>query len=169
MGIGITGMSKAKLHPCRGDESCDPECIEEHLTVGKPGSGKDAVKMGCYVPGRGGRTSDMDFGYGGYSTWAASQPSRPRCRAGRSLATFPPLQGQAVRRAHHLSGYRRRCDRPRHFGQAIRRLCHIRIQGEEVLRDALGATSRPSRRRSAITDRQATPQPSWLGSHYGTG
>ena len=40
MGIGITGMSKAKLLPCRGDESCDPECIEEHLTVGTPGRGR---------------------------------------------------------------------------------------------------------------------------------
>jgi hypothetical protein len=69
MGIGIRGMSKAKLLRCPGDESCDPECIEEHLTVGTPGRGKDAVKMGCYVPGRGGRTSDLDFGYGGYSAW----------------------------------------------------------------------------------------------------
>ena len=69
MGIGITGMSRAKLLPCLGDESCDPECIEEHLTVGTPGRGRDAVKMGCYVAGRGGRTFDLDFNYAGYNDW----------------------------------------------------------------------------------------------------
>ncbi len=111
MGIGITGMSKAKLLPCLGDESCDPECTEEHLTVGTPGRGKDAVKMGCYVPGRGGRTFDLDFGYGVYSTWMRrlsllafsvepaevwQHPRRFRGKPFVELITFPDTDGGAI-------------------------------------------------------------------------
>jgi hypothetical protein len=57
MGIGITGISKARLLPCTGGEENDPECAEEHTTVDTPGRGrgKDVVKTGCYVPGQGGR------------------------------------------------------------------------------------------------------------------
>jgi hypothetical protein len=111
MGVGITGMSKAKLLPCPGDGSCDPECIEEHLTVGTPSNGKDAVKMGCYVPGRGGRTFDLDFGYGGYSTrmrrlsllalgvepeevW--QHPRRYRGKPFVEVITFPDTDGGAI-------------------------------------------------------------------------
>jgi hypothetical protein len=111
MGIGITGMSKAKLLPCPNDESSDPESIEEHLTVGTPGSGKDAVKMGCYVPRRGGRTSDLDFSYAGYSSWIRclslltlgvepeevwQHPRRFRGKRFVELITFPDTDGGAI-------------------------------------------------------------------------
>ena len=107
MGIGITGMSKAELLPCPGDESCDPECIDEHLTVGTPGRGKDAVKLGCYVPGRRGRTFDLDFGYGGYSTWMRRlsflalgvKPEEVWQRPSR-------FKGKTIRGADHVPGYR---------------------------------------------------------------
>ena len=71
MGIGITGISKAALLPCTGGEENDPECAEEHITVDTPGrgKGKDAVKPGCYVPGRGGREYSLEFNYAAYDGW----------------------------------------------------------------------------------------------------
>ena len=100
-----------KLLPCRGDESCDPECIEEHLTIGTPGRGRDAVKMGCYIAGRGGRAFDLDFSYGGYSTWMRrlsllaldvepedvwQHPRRFRGKPFVELITFPDTDGGAI-------------------------------------------------------------------------
>jgi hypothetical protein len=71
MGIGITGISKAKLVSCSGDyvEGEYDVCLEEHDTVSTPGQGKDAVKMGCYIAGRGGRTFSLDFNYAAYNGW----------------------------------------------------------------------------------------------------
>jgi hypothetical protein len=69
MGIGITGISKAKLVLCAG-EYVDGEydvCLEEHLTLDAPSRGRDGVKAGCYIVGRGGRTFSLDFGYAAYS------------------------------------------------------------------------------------------------------
>ena len=73
MGIGITGLSKAKLVPCTGagDDDGYDECAEKHTTADAPGRGKgeDAVKVGCYVPGRGGRQCSLDFNYAAYDGW----------------------------------------------------------------------------------------------------
>jgi len=60
MGVGITGISKAKLVPCQNDEDSDPECIEEHLTIYTPGRRKDAVKMGEGVTSICNRFHDSD-------------------------------------------------------------------------------------------------------------
>jgi hypothetical protein len=51
MGIGITGISKAKLVPCSGDyvEGEYGVCLEAHYTVDAPSRGRDRVKPGCYV------------------------------------------------------------------------------------------------------------------------
>jgi hypothetical protein len=79
MGIGITGISKAKLVPCSRDyvEGEYDVCLEEHYTVDAPSRGRDRVKPGCYVAGRGGRTFSLDFSYGGYSGWIRRLIARP--------------------------------------------------------------------------------------------
>ena len=71
MGIGITGISKAKCVPRSGDyvEGEYDVCLEEHLIVDTPSRGRDGVKPGCYIASRGGRTFDLDFNYGAYSAW----------------------------------------------------------------------------------------------------
>ncbi|MGP0069714.1 MAG: hypothetical protein ACLQGP_39700 [Isosphaeraceae bacterium] len=72
MGIGITGISKAKRVPCSGEPSEDDEydvCADEHITVDVPSRGRDRVKMGCYVPGPGGRMASLDFNYFAYDGW----------------------------------------------------------------------------------------------------
>jgi hypothetical protein len=111
MGVGITGISKAKLLPCQNDEDSDPECLEEHLTVGTPGTRKDAVKMGCYIAGRGGRTSDLDFNYAAYDGWMRrlslmalgvepeevwNHPRRFRDKPFVELINFPDAGGGAI-------------------------------------------------------------------------
>jgi hypothetical protein len=111
MGVGITGISKAKRVPCQNNEESDPECVEEHLTIGTPCRRKDGVKMGCYVPGRGGRTSSLDFNYSAYDGWIRrlslmalgvepeevwNHPGRFRGRPFVELINFPDAGGGAI-------------------------------------------------------------------------
>ena len=111
MGIGITAISRAKLLPCTGGEENDPECVEEHLTVDTPHKGKDAVKAGCYIPGRGGRESSLDFNYAAYDGWIRrlslmalgveptevwNHPRRFRGKPFVELITFPDTGGGAI-------------------------------------------------------------------------
>ncbi len=115
MGIGITGISKAKLVPCSGDyvEGEYDVCLEEHYTVDAPSRGRDRVKPGCYVAGRGGRTFDLDFSYGGYSGWIRRlslmalgvepeevwhDPRRYRGKPFVGLIDFPDAGGGAIGR-----------------------------------------------------------------------
>jgi hypothetical protein len=78
MGIGITGMSKAKLLPCSHDDECpcllfedgvEIGCRDDVCTVDGPAGGKDAVPNGCCVPGWGGRDYSLDFNYAAYDGW----------------------------------------------------------------------------------------------------
>lgn len=78
MGIGISGISKARLLYCSRDDHCP--CMQENeygelvnsdsiYTVEVTGGGKDVVPMGCYVAGPGGRTCGLDFNYAAYNGW----------------------------------------------------------------------------------------------------
>jgi len=71
MGIGITGISKAKRVLCSGEhvEGEDDDCLKEHLTIDAPARGRDGVKPGCYIAGRGGRETSLDFNYAAYDGW----------------------------------------------------------------------------------------------------
>ena len=154
MGIGITGISRAKLLPCTEDEKCP--CLEEDdegelmrrdevCCVDAPGSRKDAVKMGCYTR-RAGRSNirpglqlrrirRLD---------RRTQPDGFRCGAQGSLEPSPSVPGQAFRRIDRRCGCRRRCDRSRHLGQAAWRFRGLRGQGEKVLRDIPRQRVQPS-------------------------
>ncbi len=116
MGIGITGLSKAKLVPCTGaydDDDGYDECAEKHTTVDPPGrgKGKDAVKEGCYVPGPGGRECSLDFSYIAYDGWIRrlslmalgveprevwAHPRRYRGNPLVELITFPDAGGGVI-------------------------------------------------------------------------
>jgi hypothetical protein len=113
MGIGITGISKAKLVPCSGEyvEGEYDVCLEEHITVDAPSGRRNGVKSGCYIVGRGGRTFDLDFGYAAYSGFVrrlslmalGAQPeevwSHPRRFRGKpfvELIGFPDTCGGAI-------------------------------------------------------------------------
>lgn len=117
MGIGITGISKAKLVPCSGeppeDEDAYDVCFEEHTTVQvhPRGRGPDRVKMGCYVPGPGGQESSLDFNYAAYDGWMRrlslmalgfepaevwDHPQRYRGKPFVELITFPDTDGGAI-------------------------------------------------------------------------
>ncbi len=120
MGIGITGMSKATRLPCSNDEKCpclqeDDEgellCGDEVLCVDVPGRRKDPVKEGCYVAGRGGRTSSLDFNYSAYAGWIRrlslmalgvepedvwDHPRRYRGQPFVELIAFPDSGGGAI-------------------------------------------------------------------------
>lgn len=78
MGVGITGISKAKLLLCSHDEKCpclgenddgDLALLDEVYSVDVPGRGKDAVEEGCYIAGRGGRRFGLDFNNAAYHGW----------------------------------------------------------------------------------------------------
>lgn len=71
MGIGIIGISKAKRVACTGEyvEGEYDVCLEEHNTVQSFSSGRDRLKPGCYIVGRGGRAFDFDINYAGYDAW----------------------------------------------------------------------------------------------------
>jgi len=113
MGIGITGISKAKLVPCSGDyvEGEYDVCLEEHYTVDAPSRGRDRVRPGCYVAGRGGRTFSFDFSYSGYDAWIRQlsllalgvepeevweHPRRFRGKPFVDLIKFPDAGGGAI-------------------------------------------------------------------------
>jgi len=113
MGIGITGMSKAKRVACSGGyvEGEYDMCLEEHLTIDAPARGRDGVKPGCYVVGRGGREASLDFNYEGYNAWIRRlslmalgvepeevwhHPRRFRGKPFVELITFPDTGGGAI-------------------------------------------------------------------------
>lgn len=114
MGIGITGISKAKLVLCSGEPVEDNEydvCLHEHYTVDEPSRGKDRVKPGCYVPGREGRKSSLDFNYAAYDRWIRrlslmalgvepkevwDHPRRYRGKPFVELITFPDAGGGVI-------------------------------------------------------------------------
>ncbi len=113
MGIGITGMSKAKRVACSGEyvEGEYDVCLEEHLTIDAPARGRDGVKPGCYIVGPGGRESSLDFNYAGYSGWIRrlslmalgvepeevwQHPRRFRGKPFVELIAFPDTGGGAI-------------------------------------------------------------------------
>lgn len=71
MGIGITGMSKAKRVACSGEyvEGEYDVCLEKHFTIDPLSRRRGEVKPGCYKVDRGGRTFDLEFGYAAYDGW----------------------------------------------------------------------------------------------------
>jgi len=113
MGIGITGISKAKLVPCSRD-SVEGEydvCLEEHHIVDAPSRRRDGVKPGCYIAGQGGRTFSLDFNYSAYSGWMRRlslmalglepeevwhHPRRFRGKPFVELIGFPDTDGGAI-------------------------------------------------------------------------
>jgi hypothetical protein len=115
MGIGMTGMSKAVRVPCTGEyvEGEYDVCLEEHLMIGVPARGKDGLKPGCYIAGKGGRTFDLDFSYAGYDMWIRrlsllalglepqevwDHPRRFRNKPFVELITFPDIDGGGIGR-----------------------------------------------------------------------
>jgi hypothetical protein len=113
MGIGITGISKAELVSCSGDyvEGEYDVCLEEHYTVDAPSRGRDGVKPGCYIAGRGGRTFSLDFNYAAYDGWIRrlslialavepeevwSHSRRFRSKPFVELITFPDAGGGTI-------------------------------------------------------------------------
>ena len=71
VGIGITGMSKAKRVACSGEyiEGEYDVCLETHFTIDPLSRRRGGVKPGCYMVDRGGRTFDLEFGYAAYDGW----------------------------------------------------------------------------------------------------
>src|SRR4051812_20179100 len=66
MGLDIVAVSKVRRIECDGGEECD----ERHFTVGSYRKGRDDLKPGCYVKGKGGRDFGFRAGtYIGYSDW----------------------------------------------------------------------------------------------------
>ena len=77
----------------------------------RPAGGRDGVKTGCYVPGRGGRESSLDFNYAAYDGWIRrlslmalgvepgevwNHPRRFRGKPFVELITFPDTGGGAI-------------------------------------------------------------------------
>ena len=107
MGIGITGISKARLVACSRDyvEGEYDMCLEEHYTVDPPSRGRDRVKPGCYVAVRGGRTFSLNFSHGGYSGWIRRLITRPR--GGEALPPDTGTNSAQARENEQAKGNRR--------------------------------------------------------------
>jgi hypothetical protein len=115
MGIDITGISRSEWVSCSGEPPEDEDeydvCAEEHITVDGPSRRRDRVKRGCYVVGRGGRKSSLDFNYFAYDGWIRrlslmalavepediwDHPRRYRGKPFVELITFPDTDGGAI-------------------------------------------------------------------------
>ena len=105
------GSARPNFFPVRTTRRAIPSVSRSILTIGTPCRRKDGVKMGCYVPGRGGRTSSLDFNYAAYDGWIRrlslmalgvepeevwNHPRRFRGKPFVELINFPDAGGGAI-------------------------------------------------------------------------
>ncbi len=69
MALSIRAVSKAERVDCKGYPDGKPDECCDHYEVASLPLGREGLKVGCYVTGRGGRSFSFEIGYSDYARW----------------------------------------------------------------------------------------------------